>query len=32
MLDLRCFAEQQNYFVSGLEEVKGAIGYTSKMV
>ena len=31
MLDLRCFAEQQNCLVLDLEEVKEARGYTSKM-
>ncbi len=30
MLDLRCFAEQQRCSASGLEEAKGALGYTSK--
>jgi len=32
MLDLRCFVREQSYLVSGLEGVKAAIAYTSKMV
>jgi len=32
MLDLMCFVEQRNCLDSYLEEVKEAIGYTSKMV
>ena len=32
MLDLMCFVEQRNCLDSDLEEIKEAIGYTSKMV